>query len=307
MVINKYIEDIIKNDDAHQLKQYLQQHVIDFHNEAYLYYALSYRSFPCFVELMKIIQIENKEAFFIQCASSSLPIALAYLEYNSFETDNHMSDYEHYSLNNLFFTEKSLLSRYFSPIIYQNNKEAFLANLMYSSLRTIAPSDIEVLTYLLEHRKELGILDKHIVQYFIEGEGKFYFDTIENERTKTILSILLDYNVDFSIDKSGLIIQICAIHHLSDMINSVYEQGSSIHGFIDRYKNKENWLNEAEKNELSLADCNYDRVYDVYKKFDSDNCASDLFLYTISSILEHQKLKSTLPEKISIYDMKTKI
>jgi hypothetical protein len=232
--------------------------------------------------LIDSIDVINKTDYFFQAGNHSAEIALELFKYykDDFAQDTDMLEYDNYSHEfsskfDQFFIQASKLERFYQPLHYENNKQTFAALLLNNFLNCdrIDENMFPYLDYFLDNREELNIKECDIVQLLCERKYD-YEDYTKNKRVKGQLVSLIHYLVDrgmcFESDTQGYLIQIACFNDLhKELLQPLIFNGSSGEGFLARYHDKKNWLTDSEEDELEEVDCNNDRTYSLYKKFDT--------------------------------------
>lgn len=289
----KLVEAIV-NYDEDTVRAYIEKRLIDSNDENLLELAIVHRNIMAFDLLIHEINVTDRSRLFFKCVSTYLPIALNLIENSEFQKETHMKEYSNYNSMNMFFPNESILPNYFKPITFNNNKEAFLADILSRSVTSnqSGPDDFLVFSYLIEHRKEFKITDEQVIKYVVENN--YELEGWENNFVN-IVNKLIDKNVDLSIDKNGYLIQIAAYNNLPELLVSLHENGSNLIEFFERYNNQLNWLSaEGHQELIDKTDYYNERTYNIYKKFDDKNKLSEKVLSCINIILNHKELNNDL-------------
>lgn len=272
----------IKNYDEETIIKYVDNGLVDQHDEELINLAVATRNLTAFGLLIDTVEVEDRNILFAKSVDYYLPIALVLVEKSNFESMTNHTDNLTYWENTQFFPEESCLPSFFPSRKFSNNKEAYVAQILSNSVNStgIGEDDLLVFNYLIENRKEFNIADEQIVQHVVENNYKlkvFQPFGVKSKDSSTeffvkIINKLAQENVDLSSDQHGLLIQIAAMNGLKEVLPTLINQGSSMNGFMERYANKDNWLSDEGLEEMyNEADYNYERQYDIEKKFDDKN------------------------------------
>lgn len=255
---------------------------------------------------------------FFEAGEKDISKALQILQLNKeeFKKEKDIVEYDNNANNadyDYFFTPNSKLDRFYSPIVCENNLETFAVMLLDNALDYRKPElKLDILDHLLDNRNEFNIKDETVVQllvekvYQLEAFSENYFVTIEklNQNLSLVIEKLVEKNISFDSDVQGYIPQIITFNNLENekqLLKLVKENGSNIASFVQRYENTNNWLNKDDKEELLDYDINYDRGYNIYKKFDEFNNMSEKKLDKFNTI---QERKLQLCKEISMLNNK---
>lgn len=177
-----------------------------------------------------------------------------------------------------FFTQDSCLPRHYSPITSNNDLESFSAMLLDRCLDSSYKDEnsLEILTILLDNKIKYNIKDKHIVQLLVEGNynlaGWYENDSKSQQFFIQTINLLIEKKISFKSDDNGYLFQLIVRNNLGKnrkLTTALINNGSNVQKFISRLNDNSNWLTEDQEEELMDHDCNNDRDYDLYKKFDT--------------------------------------
>lgn len=160
-----------------------------------------------------------------------------------------------------FFISEARLPRYYHDVTIENPTQAF-ANILIQHLLTSATNTqlFSMFIELLDNRMIYGLKDSDIVQYFVETQ----YEANDSSFLQEIL-----FRIDLSSDTQGYIIQYICVNGFSDLLQPAIAAGSNLDAFLTRYEDKNLWLTNQQEDDLSEADYNHDRTYNIYKKFDT--------------------------------------
>lgn len=296
------IEAII-NYDEEKITEYVGSKLVNRDDIDLLNVALAARNLKAFELLIDQVEVNDRNEIFAKTVDLYSPIALVLVEKSHFENETSHTENKTFWQNTRFFPAESCMPHYFTSRVFNNNKEAYVAQILSNTINStnIGEDDILVFNYLVENRKQFNISDEQIVQHLVENNYEikvltsFKNETIDNSKDffARIVNKLVEENVDFSSDTNGLMIQIAAFNELPNLIPMMIAQGSNINGFMERYSNGDNWLsNEGLETLYSVSDYNNERHYDIDKKFDDTNILTeDMLIYC-----ENLKNKTNKPK-----------
>lgn len=318
--MNLSIDDItnaIANYDNDIVENYVNSNFNNLNNIDLLEVALINGNFHAFVKLYSIVDIEDKNDYFIH-SLSCLPIAMFLLETHAdyYQTQNNMVDLPEKKISSeeYYFLENSKLPKYYENEQCDNNKQAFTALILKHALDSefLKESNIEVVDYIFKNRAALEIKDKLIVQCIVENNYALYqecydenepisgYDLETKENLETMLYLLIENNIDCSSDMNGYLIQLVSynkLDNMSEILTSVAALGSNPSGFLERIKHDENWLTAKEENDLRSRDYNQNRTYDIYKKFDKVHKIDQRYIDFCERLKNYINLENKIPNK----------
>lgn len=232
------------------------------------------------------------------------PFPLAFTLLNKFPFENYAkkTSYDNYNQANSeeFCIPESYLPRFYQPIIFSNDKEAF-ANLLLDRISYVGENtDIAIFHDLIRDREQYGIKDQYIVQYIVEGNYNFVdcedeIDLDKVEIFKKMLDILIAQKVSLHSDTNGYLVQIACRNEIGIILNELNAHGSNVNGFLLRYDAPNNWLENGLDQELEYEyDYNAVSDYDIYKKFDSRNKIGFPMIALCKALNGYNDLKSII-------------
>lgn len=277
---NAQIIDIFKNDP-----------LFTQNKEEILYNAIRHGSVKILNYFIHGEDLSYSEACDIFQKSSLIP-AFNILAKYPFENYHILESYDNYNPMLMggydFFIPESRLPRYYKEVSFTNDKIAY-AHLLLN--RCMADAAVNVFYALVKDRKIYGIKDEQIIQYIVESNYELYQDDREdNNRVSNfekMVDILLEEKVDLTSDVNGYLFQIAAYNKLDTVVEKLAEV-SHIENFLNRYTNQNNWISNEQYELLNEDDCNNDRTYDIYKKFDQHNMVDGSVLETCEIMLSYQ-------------------
>lgn len=295
----KDLEQAIKSYDIATVTKYVQTQKIDKNDEDILYLTIYCRNFNAFELLIDKIDVKDREFMMVKAISTYLPIAMNLVENSEFDKFDNRTNFSDYNItdSNRFFPKQSVLERDFNSIVFKNNKNMFIAQILHKSLNFnhIGEDDFLVTNYLIENRKDLGVSDQQIIQYIVEQNYILFSGNSISYFEKTI-ACLISENVDLSFDQKSYLLQIAAFNNLTETIIDLHNNNCIIENFLNRYNNNNNWLSESEENLFNIeSDCNNERRYDIYKKFDTTNNLKHYTLKNLCTILYNEKMNKKFP------------
>lgn len=225
--------------------------------------------------------LEIPELFQI-AIKNSLPIALHLIEKKLNNVNNTVI--KQYQVKDKFYQQNPNqgLIHEGLDISYADSKEELIQLLDAVMIKKWNNDKVEesfnIFKYVMQNTEKFQITQELLIKLFmINNYIDIDEDQVESEDIQSlsfvrkVIDLLIESNLNLAIDTNGFLIQIAAINNLKEQIPSLMKKGSSMEAFLHRYDNKDNWLTKEEYKKMDNEDCNGDREYSIYNKFDEDN------------------------------------
>lgn len=285
----------IQNQHYMWIEEYIKHKELDHGLLDFLFEFKDEKAFQLMIP--HITNIPNKTEVFFKLGDINLKMALiffkqfehdllkeSYFQEDSLIYDNYYSEELHFGS---YFNTVPNLSRFYSPIHFQNTIDLFAHMLLDSSLKCVQDFSISqyVLDYLLTHKEQYHIKDEVIVQFLVETSHSLEYES-ENwigyperfnqlkENLVNLIYLLVQHGVSFESDVNGYLYQIVGMNEVDNIqhiFKEIQQNGSSLNNFIFRVEDPQNWLSPQEFIILDNYDFNNDRQYNIYRKFNEEN------------------------------------